>query len=448
MSMTNLRDNYPKFLTHLEGRGYSESRVDIYRREIEHILRLAESDSMENFWDVYREYEKAGMKKSRLQEKHTIIRRLSEFCLTGRLPGDPKPKPPKRRSPYEQLCAEYKGVIDRYLLVAQEKGKKKTTIAGETYAATAFLLALQQSGVERLADVTESCVLTHFVAPDGDVIRRYSSKKKIEIVLKANIPALPECSRIIEFLPAFRNRIKNFQFLTGDEVAKIKSALAGDGLEMSLRDKAIITVALYTGLRSSDIAGLSMESVDWDNDLLRLHQQKTDTPLTLPLSALVGNAIYDYIELERPKCDCKQIFLMQRPYRRMNTGDLSNLARRFMKAIGIRQNPGDRQGLHLFRHHLATTLLGNGVAHPVITSITGHNKPSSLDTYLSADIPHLRECAISIEHIVPPEKVFDQIPAVKNRSKTVNVFSEADIPLVRESALDIACFPVAEEVFA
>ncbi|MDR2571597.1 MAG: tyrosine-type recombinase/integrase [Oscillospiraceae bacterium] len=249
-------------------------------------------------------------------------------------------------------------------------------------------------------------------------------------------------------MPAFRKQTRNVQYLTIEEVAKIKSALADDGLELSLRDKAIITVVLYTGLRSSDIAGLMMDAIDWKNDLIHIHQQKTDTPLTLPLSTLVGNAIYNYIELERPKCDCKQIFLMLYSSRQINTGSLTVIARRFMKTIGIRQNPGDRQGLHLFRHHLATALLGNGVTRPVITSITGHNNPNSLDTYLSADITHLKECAIGIEDIVLSAEVFDQMPVTKNQYVTTNIFSEADIPLVRESALGIMHFPVSGEVFA
>jgi integrase len=420
--------------------------VDVYRREIERILRFADSETVTSYADIYSAYEQSGLKAYRLKEKRTILRRVSEFDLQGRLPGDTKPKATAREKPYEQLCAEYKSVIDRYVNEARSQGKAESTIIGGIYAGVAFLLTLQQHGTEHLADVTETHVLSHFVTADGEVVRRYSSKKKIEMVLKSS--GIPECARIINYLPAFRKRIKNVQYLTGEEVTAIKTALADENTDLSLRDKAIITIALYTGLRSCDIAGLMLDAVDWDNDLLHIQQQKTDPPLTLPLSALVGNAIHNYIESERPKCDCEQIFLMREPVRRMNGSNVSTLAGRFMKVIGIRQNPGDRQGLHLFRHHLATTLLGNGVARPVITSIVGHNKPSSLDTYLSADIPHLKECAIGIGNVVMSEKVFDQICAVNSHSKTSNTFSEADIPLVRESALGIERFRVAEEVFA
>ena len=76
-----------------------------------------------------------------------------------------------------------------------------------------------------------------------------------------------------------------------------------------------------------------------------------------------------------------------------------------MRAAGIRQSLGDRQGLHLFRHHLATTLLGHGVPQPVISRTLGHTSPNSLEPYLSADFPHLKDCALTIARWPVPEEV-------------------------------------------
>jgi hypothetical protein len=42
-------------------------------------------------------------------------------------------------------------------------------------------------------------------------------------------------------------------------------------------------------------------------------------------------------------------------------------------------------------------LLGNGIAQPIISKITGHISPNSLEPYLSSDFVHLKECALSIE---------------------------------------------------
>ena len=141
-----------------------------------------------------------------------------------------------------------------------------------------------------------------------------------------------------------------------------------------------------------------MNSIDWSEDLIRVKQQKTDVPLELPLTAIVGNAIFVYITTERPKTELAEIFLSQgRPYRALRSKSFSNVADKIMKAASIRQENGSRRGFHIFRHHLATALLGNGIPQPVISRTLGHTSPGSLDAYLSADFPHLKECSLSVE---------------------------------------------------
>jgi len=36
---------------------------------------------------------------------------------------------------------------------------------------------------------------------------------------------------------------------------------------------------LYTGMRSCDIAGLTLDAIVWDRDLIDIQQQKTEIPL-------------------------------------------------------------------------------------------------------------------------------------------------------------------------
>jgi len=176
---------------------------------------------------------------------------------------------------------------------------------------------------------------------------------------------------------------------------------------LTLRDKAIGTLALIYGLRCCDIAKLKVDEVDFDAEKISICQQKTAVPIVLPLTATVGNAIYDYAELERPQNGSEFIFLSEnRPYGRITEGSIGNIAAKIMAAAGIRQNAGDRKGFHIFRHRLATDLLGNGVPQPIISKITGHTSPDSLETYLSADFVHLKECALSIERFPLRREVF------------------------------------------
>ena len=53
----------------------------------------------------------------------------------------------------------------------------------------------------------------------------------------------------------------------------------------------------------------TMDDIDWDTDEIRLIQNKTDVPLVLPLAAVIENAIYDYIAVERPESSNPHTFL-------------------------------------------------------------------------------------------------------------------------------------------
>jgi len=170
-------------------------------------------------------------------------------------------------------------------------------------------------------------------------------------------------------------------------------------------DKAIATIAYYTGLRGTDILSLTPENIDWEKETIHLVQSKTGIELTLPMNAIVGNAIWDYLIYERPKSEERIIFVNGvRPYNKISS-TWDHLKNVFNEA-GVRKD-GGRTGVRIFRHHLATTLLGNRVPSPVISSILGHTSPESIKTYVDADLEHLRECSLSIEDYPVAKKVFE-----------------------------------------
>jgi integrase len=166
---------------------------------------------------------------------------------------------------------------------------------------------------------------------------------------------------------------------------------------------------MFTGLRGCDIAGLKFSDIDWINDFIIINQQKTGVPLKLPLRAIVGNTIYDYLRNERPVCQCEKIFVTQTtPYKCLAPKGMNSVAKKIMRMSNIRQNQGDRKGLHIFRHHFATALLENGIPQPVISNALGHTSLNSIAAYLNADIVHLKECSRSIELYPIRKEVFDE----------------------------------------
>ena len=87
------------------------------------------------------------------------------------------------------------------------------------------------------------------------------------------------------------------------------------------RDYAMVLLAVSTGLRCCDIVALRLDEVDWRRDEIRLVQAKTATPLVLPLSALAGNAVAEWILYGRPDCDAPEVFVARSAHL---AGDISS----------------------------------------------------------------------------------------------------------------------------
>lgn len=404
MDLRNLRDTYPLLLSYMEAESYSKQYIQYIEKDILWIISESSHYTWRSYDDIYQTYVDKWSNKTTLSHKKRRLLVIERFDLESKMPNGLKHA--HKSSAYDSLSAEFKDFIDTYRNL-KGLGYSKNYLKSTSYMVCSFLLDLQNKEINSFESVTEESVLDVF-SSDGKICRSYNFKYTVEFAFKTCLPFYGDgiCSRMLSYLPALPHVKKNVQYLTKEEMWCIKSVLEKD-TTLSLQNKAICLLALYTGMRSSDICSLTFKSIDWDNDLIRIKQQKTGVALVLPLRAVVGNAIFDYITKERPKSSADTIFLtVNAPYRRLHSSNLNAICVSIMGKAGIRQNPGDRKGMHLFRHYLATSLLGYGVEQPIISSTLGHQSPSSLAPYLSADFTHLKECALSIERFPVRKEVF------------------------------------------
>jgi integrase len=266
---------------------------------------------------------------------------------------------------------------------------------------------MQKRGLESLTQIGEKEVVEFFFS-DGVQKYGYSFKKNICAVFKATKTYFDGCEEIMNYLPSLREKRKNIQYLTDEEASRLKSVLDDSESGLCLRERAIVKLLMHTGLRACDVAALRLEDIDWKRDVIHIRQQKTEVPLTLPLRAVVGNALYDYIVKERPHCDTREIFVSKFPiHKSLRSRSIGCAIDVVYDAAGVRKNKGDRRGTHIFRHLLAVSLLENEVPQPVISSTLGHTSPVSVEAYLSADFKHLQRCGLSIENFPVRKEVFN-----------------------------------------
>lgn len=96
--------------------------------------------------------------------------------------------------------------------------------------------------------------------------------------------------------------------LNNDEVERLLAALVYAGTS-ALRTAAIVHCALDLGLRSSEVAHLGLDDIDWSASTITLRGTQGRREEVMPLPAATGQAIADYLKYERPPTSNRAVFV-------------------------------------------------------------------------------------------------------------------------------------------
>lgn len=165
----------------------------------------------------------------------------------------------------------------------------------------------------------------------------------------------------------------------------------------------MILLAARLGLRASDICGLTFSNILWEQNLIKIVQQKTKKPVELPLLEEVGNAIIDYLKYGRPSSELPNIFIkLYSPYKRLEEPTLHSIVSSYLNLAGIDNVSIKKHGPHALRHSLASFLLEKKTPIPVISEVLGHDNTESTKSYLRIDMNALRQCALEVPPLNTP----------------------------------------------
>ena len=129
----------------------------------------------------------------------------------------------------------------------------------------------------------------------------------------------------------------------------------------------------------------------WEADEISIVQQKTGSPLTLPLTPKVGNAIFDYVTEERGANADAHLFVSTKwPFGGLTAASVYKTSCAVLDAAGVRCGDGDARGARLFRRRAATAMLGGGIDRAVAASVLGHTDAKTTERYMQADVEGLR----------------------------------------------------------
>jgi site-specific recombinase XerD len=172
---------------------------------------------------------------------------------------------------------------------------------------------------------------------------------------------------------------RSLDLISSDELKRLMSAPNQKTLE-GKRDKAIVELLFSTGLRISELTGLSIDDVELTQKELFV-RGKSDQVRTVLLSAAAKRYLNKYLQKRNDLNDA----LFIRYGRKANDGgDLRLSARavqRLLKKYAAQAGITRKVTPHIIRHSFATDLLQNGADLRSVQVLLGHSSIATTQVY-------------------------------------------------------------------
>jgi len=171
--------------------------------------------------------------------------------------------------------------------------------------------------------------------------------------------------------------------LTTDEIGRLLAAPSG-GDAISLRDRAILELFYSSGLRVSELGGITLQQIDLKDGFLRVFG-KGSKERVVPIGGRAREAIETYLTAARshfvkPKKTGSAVFLSERGTA-ISRKMLWVLVKKYAKRAGIEKPVKP----HLLRHSFATHLLTGGADLRAIQEMLGHANLATTQIYTAVD---------------------------------------------------------------
>lgn len=307
--------------------------------------------------------------------------------------GPPIPSassPPADPSPTDPLVAEYLA----FKIV--EQGRSPATIESYGNDLNAYCEYLSQSG-QNLIQVTPSMISQYVTdqqelgRAEASVIRSLVAIRGLHNFLVAEEIRLDDPAREVE-IPT--QPLSLPKALTLEEAQALLESADGPK-PADIRDRAILEVLYGTGLRVSELCGLSIGDFDEQRQTLRVFG-KGSRERIVPLGRLALKSLQDWLAPEargamepkqwRSADDAESIFL-NRSGQRISRQGVWGVVKKYGKAAGV----GAKLSPHFLRHSFATHMMDNGADVRTLQEFLGHASVSTTQIYTKVSLRRLRE---------------------------------------------------------
>ena len=269
-------------------------------------------------------------------------------------------------------------LVQRFKIHLQEDGKSVKTVESYVGDTSAFVAFLESKGVEFNGDMKRfyiTCYRNYLIENQYELA---TINKKVNSVHSFNKYLVDSgCTKDV-VVDIAKDRVKlaygserQVEVLTDKQVERILFYIQNDE-KVSKRNKMIILLLLYTGIRVSELCDIKLKNIDFLTAHLKVFG-KGGKIREVPLKSEILEAVKDYL-VERstnPFAPSEYLIVGQRGV--LQRDAINTMLEKLTIKLGI----DARLKPHTFRHTFCTRLVSKGVPLTTVSKLAGH---SSIDT--------------------------------------------------------------------
>ena len=277
-----------------------------------------------------------------------------------------------------------------------ERGLRPTTLHGYGCYLRSFEQYLGQVGVTQLVELSPA-LISAFIAERSRSGMATASVGLLCGALRGFLRYAYRQGVLVSDLSKTVDRPRTYRLcdiprsISPAEVSQVLASVDRSSTRGKRDYAALLLLATY-GLRSREIAAMTLDHVDWKRERLSVPGRKGGHSTAFPLSTSVGEALVDYLQHGRPQSAERHVFFMAfAPVRPISHVAVSKLATKYLLKAGIEV---PRPGSHTLRHSCVQRLVDADFSLKTIGDFVGHRSPKSTEIYTKVAVEALREIAL------------------------------------------------------
>lgn len=288
-----------------------------------------------------------------------------------------------------------------FLEAMRVRSYSPATLRSERQSLDGFFRYLAQIGLADLREVTRQTVRDYqgWMMQSGRYsvctvhVRMVALRRFFEHLEKTDAILLNPCHGL--YLPKLERRLPR-RVLTVSEARAVLNAPDTQTLK-GIRDKAILELFYSTGIRSEEMAKLTVLDVDYKNGYLRVNQGKFAKDRVVPIGRKACDYLREYLRRVRAEWvkrnpdrlrDERALWLSPiRPHQAIGKEAIALMVRQTARLAGLAQAVSP----HVWRHTCATHLVAGGSNIVHVQRLLGHRSVNTTQIYTRVSLPEVKQ---------------------------------------------------------